>query len=358
LQRHHSVTQKRTLIPGRNCMLVARASRAVLLVDASQYFSCLAEVFSRAESSILIIGWDFDGRIKLCPDHDGCPPLGPFLRSLVEAKPDLHVNILVWSLAVVHAPGAPLPLLIGERWQEHPRITLRLDREHPVYASHHQKIVCIDDRLAFVGGIDLTVRRWDTCRHAEDLDCRTEPDGTPYGPVHDVQMMVEGDAAKSLADVARDRCRTASLRVPPTVSRPRDDLWPKLVEPDFTDCPIGIARTAPAWRGFLALDEIAQLTLDVLSSAQTAIYLEAQYLTSRLVRRWMEKSLASGHGPEIVIILKRTLSGVLERLIMGGNRDRLLRRLAGRTGITAFGPSIPWFLVDRKLARCRCIRKF
>ena len=70
--------------------------------------------------------------------------------------------MLVWSVAVLHAPGAPLPLLLGAPWEKHPRIQVRLDREHPLYGAHHQKIVCVDDTVAFVGGMDLTIRRWDT----------------------------------------------------------------------------------------------------------------------------------------------------------------------------------------------------
>ena len=34
-------------------------------------------------------------------------------------------------------------------------------------ASHHQKIVVIDDCLAFCGGIDMTSARWDTREHLD-----------------------------------------------------------------------------------------------------------------------------------------------------------------------------------------------
>ena len=43
---------------------------------------------------------------------------------------------------------------------------LRYDDTHPVAGCQHQKIVVIDDAVAFVGGIDLTVRRWDSSEHA------------------------------------------------------------------------------------------------------------------------------------------------------------------------------------------------
>ena len=153
----------RILQPGRNCWRISRAAKAAVMSDGGPYFAHLEDALRQAKRSVMIVGWDFDGRIRLRPDAspEESPELGPLLRSLVEARPELEIRILVWSVAVLHAPGAPLPLLFGAEWQEHPRITLKLDTRHPLYAAHHQKIVCIDGGLAFVGGIDLTVRRWD-----------------------------------------------------------------------------------------------------------------------------------------------------------------------------------------------------
>ena len=159
-----SVQPCRILEPSLNCWRIENASRATVLIDAAAYFACLERSLREARRSVLIVGWDFDGRIMLGrgAEVEGAQPLGPLLRSLVEARPDLEIRILVWSIAVLHAPSDSLPLLLGADWQEHARIQLRLDTEHPIYGAHHQKIVCIDDRLAFAGGIDLTVGRWDT----------------------------------------------------------------------------------------------------------------------------------------------------------------------------------------------------
>src|SRR5918992_2678551 len=116
---------------GRNCWRIARARRAAVLIDGAQYFAQLEKVLRRARKSIIIIGWDFDAGIKLLPDHPGSPLLGDFLRSLVEERPELHIRVLVWSVAVLHAPGAPLPLLLGAPWERHRRIKVRLDRGGP-----------------------------------------------------------------------------------------------------------------------------------------------------------------------------------------------------------------------------------
>jgi phosphatidylserine/phosphatidylglycerophosphate/cardiolipin synthase-like enzyme len=317
---------QRILAPGRNCWRIAHAERAAVLIDASSYYARLEQALGRARRSILIVGWDFDGRIRLCPEHEDCPPLGDFLRTLVEGRPELQIHILVWSLAVVHAPSAPIPLLAGAPWQSHPRISLRLDHRHPFYAAHHQKIVCIDDALAFVGGIDLTVRRWDTCGHREADRHRTDPGGHPYRPVHDVQMMVDGAVAGALSELARQRWgQAAGEELVPASSATR--FWPDDLAPDFVDVPVAIGRTAPELADGAAVHEVMALTADMLAAARRSIYIETQYFTARFVRDALEKSLAAATGPEIVVVVTRASSGILERFVMGKNRDRMVRRL-------------------------------
>ena len=59
----------------------------------------------------------------------------------------------------------------------------------------------IDDRVAFCGGIDLTIRRWDTAEHRADDARRRDPRGIAYAPMHDVQVAVDGEAARALGDL-------------------------------------------------------------------------------------------------------------------------------------------------------------
>ncbi|MBO1903340.1 phospholipase [Microvirga sp. 3-52] len=316
------------LRPGRNCWRVAPADRASVLIDGAPYFAHLEAALRKARRSILIIGWDFDGSIHLRPDvsAEDSPPLGPLLRSLVEERPDLEIRILVWSIAVVHAPGAPGPLIFGADWQNHPRLQLKLDTHHPLYAAHHQKIVCIDDNLAFVGGMDLTVERWDTHRHACDDPIRLKDDGSIYEPVHDLQMAVDGDAARSIAEVGYERWKIATGETL-TASPSGSDPWPPGLVPDFRNVPIAIARTYPAWGEQPAANEAAALTLDALSAARKTIYIEAQYMTAPYVGDVLERRLADPDGPEIVVIQTHESHGWAEELVMGTNRDRLIRRL-------------------------------
>jgi phosphatidylserine/phosphatidylglycerophosphate/cardiolipin synthase-like enzyme len=315
------------LEPGRNCWRVERAERAAVLVDGACYFSRLEQALRSARRSILIVGWDFDGRIRLRPDAgEASPPLGDLLRSLVDIHPELEIRILIWSIATLHAPGETLPLIAGAKWQEHARIHLRLDREHPIYAAHHQKIVCIDDSLTFAGGIDLTVERWDTRQHGAGDPLRLTPDGSAYPPVHDLQMVVDGAAAHALAELARLRWRHATGEALEP-ARTNFELWPGDLEPDFVGASVAIARTAPQWGDHPAINEVAALTMDMLRAARHSIYIEAQYFVSFAVGDLLARHLASHDGPDIVIVTSMTLPGAFERFVMGSNRDRLIRRM-------------------------------
>ena len=312
---------------GRNCWCIERAERAAVLIDGACYFSRLEQALRSARRSILIVGWDFDGRIRLRPDAgEDSPPLGDLLRSLVEIHFELEVRILIWSIATLHAPGETLPLIAGAKWQEHERIHLRLDREHPIYAAHHQKIVCIDDSLTFAGGIDLTVERWDTPRHGANDPLRLTPDGSPYAPVHDLQMVVDGAAAQAVAELARIRWRNATGEALEPV-RAHDELWPPGLEPDFAGAPVAIARTAPQLGDHPQILEVAALIMDMLRVARHSIYIEAQYFVNFAVGDLLARHLARHDGPEIVIVTSKTLPGAFERFVMGSNRDRLIRRM-------------------------------
>ena len=313
------------LKPGVNCWRIAHAARAAALVDGAEYFAWLEKACLQAKSSILIVGWDFDHRIKLRPDDPAGLPLGAFLRSLVETRRELQIRILIWSLAVLHAPSDPLQLLFRADWAKHKRIRLKLDASHPVYGAQHQKFICIDDSLAFAGGMDLTVRRWDRSAHEPLEPLRMSPGGKPYGPIHDVQMLVDGEAAGAIAELARDRWRkVCDQTIEPAV---QSDLWPPGLTPDFQNIEIGIARTLPDYRSSHEIREAEALTRDCLRAARRFIYIEAQYMTSDFIGDILSDHLTRSEGPEILILMTHKSRGLVERFIMGRNRDSLIRRL-------------------------------
>ncbi|OMQ15103.1 phospholipase, partial [Modestobacter sp. VKM Ac-2676] len=159
------------LIPGETCWRIDPATRFAVFVDAAGYFATLKKAVLRAERRVLFIGWDFDPRIRLDPLDGGRPEddrLGAVLERAVKANPQLEIKVLQWDLGMLRALGRGLqPIVLLDR-RAPDRLTLAVDTHHPVGGAHHQKIVVIDDCLAFAGGIDVTADRWDTSDHADD----------------------------------------------------------------------------------------------------------------------------------------------------------------------------------------------
>ncbi|CAN7720094.1 hypothetical protein LJR034_006160 [Caballeronia sp. LjRoot34] len=79
-------------------------------------------------------------------------------------------------------------------WRTHLRVSFQMDGKHPM--GHHQKRVMIDDKLAFVRGLDPTCSRRDTPEHAVVNPHRRDVNEQPYQPFHDVHTMFDGDAAR------------------------------------------------------------------------------------------------------------------------------------------------------------------
>jgi len=315
--------------PGRNCWRIAPASRMAFLVDGEDYYRAVAESFARAERSIEIVGWDVNSRTRMIePDNPFDLPceLGPMLDTLVSRRRRLHARVLEWDFPMIYALDRELLPLVQFGWKTHRRVHFRLDSSHPIGASQHQKIVTIDDKIAFVGGMDISHGRWDTCEHAPDDPRRIDPWGRRYPPYHDLMMVCDGAAAAALAELARERWRRAGGRLRRTV-RTGGDPWPASVKPDLEEADLAIARTEPPYADRPAVTEIAKGWIDLIRSARRSLYIENQYLTSAAVGDALAKRLASEDCPEVVIVLTNSSSGWLEEATMGVLRARLLERL-------------------------------
>ncbi len=323
-------------VPGRNCCTVARAHRAGMVVDGEEYFRAFARAATRATRSIIILAWDFNSSTRLHFDDEppvpGMPErLGDFLNWLVQRRRGLQVHILDWDYPMVFGTDREFPPLYGLGWEPHRRVHLAYDDTHPLGASHHQKIVVIDDTLAFIGGFDLTVRRWDTCKHRAD-DPRRDCAGKPYPPFHDMMLAVDGEAARALAGVARARWEAAighPLPPPPRHAELAADggPWPPGLEVIFSDIDIALSRTLPERAGQPAVREVEQLYLDMVAAARRCIYVENQYFTAGGIGEALAARLEEEDGPEIVVVVRLFSHGWLEEHTMHVLRARLVQRL-------------------------------
>lgn len=321
------------LQPGRNCWAIERAHRARVIVDAADYFRTIRQAMLEAREQILLIGWDFDTRIRLDEPsrRKGDPPvrLGAFLLWLAENQPDLRIYILKWDVGALKLLGRGSSMIDAARWALHERITFRLDHSHPAGCSHHQKIVVIDDALAVCGGIDMTADRWDTSEHLDNDPRRKRPNGKLYGPWHDTTMVVDGPLARRLGELGRDRWEWADGDRPP---RPAGtaDIWPSVLEPMFRDVDIAIARTRARYDDRPPVNEIETLFIDQIAAARRFIYAENQYFASRRIAEAIAARMAAPDPPEIVLVGPLRADGWLEQVAMDATRVRLVRAIGAK----------------------------
>jgi len=315
----------------------AQATRASVIVDADAYFTAVRSAMLKAERRILLVGWDFDARIRFGKegDDDGPPTVGAFITWLVDRNPGLHIHILRWDVGALKTLFHGRTLLTILRWIRHRQVHLKLDGHHPVAASHHQKIIVIDDCVAFCGGIDMTRDRWDTRAHDDQEPRRVEPDGKPYGPWHDAAMALEGPAARALGDACRERWRVSGGRQLEPVTG-TEDCWPEGLRADFADLPVGISRTLPRMHDQEPVYEIEALYVALIARARRIIYAESQYFASRRVAEAIARRLEEPDGPEIVIVNPTTANGWLEPIAMDTARVRLVGALRERDKYNRF----------------------
>ena len=328
MDRSHAIKEAGSLFrPAENCCAAVKAARAAFIVDAQDYFLAFLRAAERARRSITILAWDFDSRIVLNPQApEGervC--LADFLNQLAERNPALRIRILDWDYPMVYGTDREFPPIYGLKWKPHRHIDFRYDATHPLAGSHHQKIVVIDDKLAFAGGLDIAARRWDTCAHAAG-DPNRVFDGEDYPPVHDVMIAVDGDAAKELARIACGRWREATGKLIPR-HEVDSDPWPEELPVDVEDVNVAIACTAPPKGDKEGVHHVEGLYLEMIRRARRYIYIENQYFTSHRVGEELRKRLAEPDGPEIVLATRLLSHGWLEEMTMSVLRTKLVREL-------------------------------
>lgn len=355
------------LQPGHNCWRVEEATKLQFLIDGEEYFSALRSSLRRAQHSVYILGWDIDSRVSLPRnnDEDHLPEaLAPFLDELARSKRNLQIYVLSWDYALLFALEREWLPILPLQWRTHRRVHFRLDSTHPVGASHHQKLVVIDDAVAFVGGIDITRCRWDTSQHEPANPLRRDADGKPYSAFHDVQAIVEGPVAAALGDLAKSRWERATRRNAKQYNSQKDDSkqgnsksvkqlkpdnansentspWPPYLEPAIENIRIAIARTEPPFLAYPECFEIRNFYLDAIDNARHTIFFENQYFSSNAVAIALNKRLQEPDGPNVVVITPQRESGWLEENTMGLLRARLYAQLKSNANSTRFHPYSP-----------------
>ena len=240
---------ERTARPGRNCWRVERASRFYCIQDAADYFRLVREALLNARETVFILGWDITAQTDLCPHlrvQDAPTRLHELLAFVSRRRPALRCYILTWDYGALQTLERDPFTRWRLRWGMPRGVRFGYDDHHPIGGCHHQKVVVVDDHLAFCGSIDLTGHRWDTSAHRVEEPARKNAIGAAYGPYHEVQAMAAGPVAAALGVLARNRWRTVGADRMPPVGGFRDDLWPRDTAPDLTNVDVAISQTMPA----------------------------------------------------------------------------------------------------------------
>ncbi|MEP2736763.1 MAG: phospholipase D-like domain-containing protein [Erythrobacter sp.] len=314
----------------------AKASRVAVLVDAEEYFRQIQLAMLKTEEEVLLLGWDFDTRIHLArgrrwyhrPFKAEYPArLGSFLLWLIRKRKNLDIKMLVWGFSFLQFFTRGSMAFDLMRMAPKRQIQFKQDTMLPFGCSHHQKIAVLDRSLAVCGGIDLTRERWDSRAHHRTDPRRRNPWGRPYKPWHDITLMMEGDVARSLFDLVKDRWERAGGAPLETIASDFGDCWPDALEAEFSDVEIGISRSRAAYNDAGTINEVEDLFLLHIANAKHFLYIENQYLTSRSIVEALAERLKEDDPPEIVIVHPIAADGWIEQQAMDDTRSWLAATL-------------------------------
>lgn len=324
------------LKPGRNCSGIYHANTTGLIIDARDYYRLFYDTARKARRYILMTGWQFDTEVSLLRGEDTGRAAGEikfihFLEELCENNPELEIYILAWDFSVFFAMEREWFQDIIFEWSTNERINFRFDSNHAFNATHHQKMVIIDDEIAFAGGIDICSSRWDDRDHLFDNQYRRNVDGSNYGSYHDIQSYHTGPIVKEMTDIFLDRWNHSegtTLSLPATEGYQLSiDIGPLL--PVATNL-AAISRTqAKSLQPPLnEIFEIRYLFSDAILSAEKLIYIENQYFSSQAVYRALIDRMTAVERSriQIILILPDRLP-FTEELLLGLPQMRMLRSL-------------------------------
>jgi phosphatidylserine/phosphatidylglycerophosphate/cardiolipin synthase-like enzyme len=234
-----------------------------ILIDGASFLPRLADELSHAQSHVHIAGWYLSTELALVREGER----RVLLDLLAELTRKVAVRVLLWA-------GAPLPLFrpargdvreVAERLRD-VGVEVALDaKERPLHC-HHEKLVVIDDRLATVGGIDLTSfcgDRYDSSEHS----------WRPALGWHDAAALVAGPVVSDVAEHFRLRWHEVTGRELPPAATPEESgdhelqLVQTIPEKVYEAVPNGTFR-------------IFESYVRALRSAEHLIYLESQFLWS------------------------------------------------------------------------------
>ena len=256
-------------------------------MDGERACGAIARALSGAHTQVHIAGWHLTPGFELTREGD-TSTVRDILARLAER---VDVRVLLWAGPPVPAfqPTRTMVRAVREQLTAGTRIECGLDARERTMHCHHEKLVIVDDTVAFVGGIDLTSLsgdRWDSTAHQ------------PRGGLgwHDVATKLRGPIVGDVAQHFGQRWQEAAGQVlpVPVVPAPAGDVTAQLLR----TVPERIYKFAP--RGEFGVLEAYERAL---RSAQHLIYLENQFLWSTEIAQILVDKLRNPPTEQFRILL-------------------------------------------------------
>jgi phosphatidylserine/phosphatidylglycerophosphate/cardiolipin synthase-like enzyme len=302
-----------------------------VLIDGATALPEMERAIRGAQQFVHIANWHASPDFALSRE-----PGAPTLRNLLaEVSARVPVRLLLWA-------GPPLPVFKPTRrmvkqakldFMSDSHVHCALDARERTMHCHHEKILIVDDVVAFVGGIDFTALEGD--RYDESEHPPTEPMGW-----HDLAVKLRGPAVVDVARHFVQRWSEVTGEILADSSEP----------PPEGDTEVQVLRTVPERTYTFAPDgdfTIMEAYMRALRSAEHFVYLENQFLWSPEIVDALADKLAHPPRPDFRILLllparpsdgKESTRGQLGRLLEadGQGGHLLATTISGhRAGTTA-----------------------
>lgn len=307
-----------------------RRSLARFLIGGRATYRKIAEAILLAEHEIFVLGWWISPHLRLVRDGDALPGgADPRLSALLRSAADRGVRVFV----LVYA-NASAVLPNDSEWAEaelqHPNVFVVRHRSRwdiNILWSHHEKAVVIDQQLAFLGGLDLCLGRYDDSHHrlydpqsllwpGQDYsnprirdfeEVRLDKDildrnAQQRMPWHDIHCMLLGRPARDVARHCIERWNHAKSKRPqyskmptvilrrkvavcndalmPLTQEGQDEAWPREFG-SWHECVSQVVRSVGPWSAGTRSESSAHTAYcDLLQEAERFVYIENQFFCS------------------------------------------------------------------------------
>lgn len=149
--------------PAENFAEYTEGNAVEAFLGGKAYFAELLNIFKQAKNTIYITGWQVNWDAQLA---EGIRLVDALLEAAI-ASPGLKIYVMPWDNPAQVQTWAEATERVFAVMNSHPEVKreafhvqLAQSKSGQMF-SHHQKCVIVDERVAFVGGIDLAYGRYD-----------------------------------------------------------------------------------------------------------------------------------------------------------------------------------------------------